>query len=103
MYRATGVLGIWLADVVYTCRPSGALCYAYSLFYIHVAPLGLRRKAIRFLYRHCAPLERAPLGLNELMNPFPCHVSFPLKLRLSLLHERLPALLIVLTGETGIH
>ena len=87
MYRATGVLGIWLADVVYTCRPSGA----YDVI------------AIRFLYRHCAPLERVPLGLNELMNPFPCHVSFPLKLRLSFLHERLPALLIVLAGETGIH
>ena len=69
-----------------TCRPSGAKCLTF--------PFSLS----------CFSLLRALLRLcGESYHVSRLTVSFPLKLRLPLLHERLPALLIILAGETGIH
>ena len=64
----------------------GFKVFVYSLFYKHAAPLGLKDSLSRFLV---IPLSRFPL--------------FSLKLWLSLLHERPPALLIILAGEASLH
>ena len=56
-------LGLWLFDdrrVLYTCRPSGALGHLVCPFSINMSPLwGFKTFGLSVFYKHVAPL-----GLN---------------------------------------